>query len=395
LAGVLVAAGRGRRMGSDKLWLEPLGRAIWRWSLDTLLSVPGMEVVALVVPTDGVARFRAALPAGIAARCRLVVGGEARVDSVRAGLEALVEAGVGAATVVLVHDAARPAASVELMTRVAAAVTEGNGAVPVVPVGDTLKRVRDGRADETVDRTDLAAAQTPQAAELGLLLAAQEAARSQGWEPTDEAAALAAIGVAVQAVTGDPANRKLTEWTDAEVLRAVLRGRVAPANGPAVADGAVRAGVGVDAHRLENGRTLRLGGLAFPEEPAGLVGHSDGDAALHAVTDALLGAAGLGDIGTLLPADESTRDADSGELLTQAVERIRSAGWKPRSIDLAIGAERPAIGPRREEMASRVAGLIGIPVGEVSVRGTTTDGLGFPGSEGIAAWAVALVERAP
>jgi 2-C-methyl-D-erythritol 2,4-cyclodiphosphate synthase len=165
------------------------------------------------------------------------------------------------------------------------------------------------------------------------------------------------------------------------------------ARGPA-AISTVRAGVGVDAHRLEAGRPLRLAGLAFPDEPRGLVGHSDGDAALHAVIDALLGGAGLGDVGTLFPADDASREADSGELLRLAVEQVRAAGWEPRSVDFAIGADRPSISPRRDEMAARVAGLIGIPAGDVSVRGTTTDGLGFPGHEGIAAWAVALVERA-
>jgi 2-C-methyl-D-erythritol 4-phosphate cytidylyltransferase/2-C-methyl-D-erythritol 2,4-cyclodiphosphate synthase len=402
LAGVLVAAGRGRRMGSDKLWLEPLGRAIWRWSLDALLAVPGMGVVALVVPADGLERYRAALPPNNAQRCRLVPGGEARADSVRAGLEALVDAGVGAATVVLVHDAARPAASVALMERVARAAVEGDAAIPVVPVNDTLKRAREGRILDTVDRTDLVAAQTPQASGLGILRASLEAARSQGWEPTDEAAALTALGVTVQAVEGDPANRKLTEPTDVELLRGILRSRMAPLEDPmpgsnardSAAPRSVRAGVGVDAHRLEAGRPLRLGGLAFPDEPRGLVGHSDGDAALHAVIDALLGAAGLGDVGTLFPADDGSREADSGELLRVAVEQLRAAAWDPLSVDLAIGAERPAIGPRRDEMAARVAGLIGIPASEVSVRGTTTDGLGFPGHEGIAAWAVALVERA-
>jgi 2-C-methyl-D-erythritol 4-phosphate cytidylyltransferase/2-C-methyl-D-erythritol 2,4-cyclodiphosphate synthase len=389
-------------MGSDKLWLEPLGRAIWRWSLDALLAVPGMEVVALVVPADGLERYRAALPPSAAQRCRLVAGGEARADSVRAGLEALVDAGVSAATMVLVHDAARPAASVALMERVARAAAEGDAAIPVVPVNDTLKRAREGRVLDTVDRADLVAAQTPQAAGLGILRAALEAARSQGWEPTDEAAALTALGVTVRTVEGDPANRKLTEPADAELLRGILRSWMAPLGEPMLGTDdrgsavprSVRAGVGVDAHRLEAGLALRLGGIAFPDEERGLVGHSDGDAALHAVIDALLGAAGQGDIGALFPADDASRDADSGELLRLAVAQVHAAGWEPRSVDLAIGAERPAIGPRRDEMAARVAGLIGIPPGEVSVRGTTTDGLGFPGHEGIAAWAVALVERA-
>lgn len=388
-------------MGSDKLWVEPLGRAIWRWSLDTLLSVPGMEVVTLVVPEDGIERFRGALPPGAAERCRLVAGGETRADSVRAGLEALAAAGVDSATVVLVHDAARPAATVALMERVAGAVANGEGAIPVVPVSDTLKRMTDGQVGDTVDRTNLVAAQTPQAAGLGILRSALESARANGWEPTDEAAALTAAGVSVRTVDGDPANRKLTEPADAVVLEGILRSRLAPVHEPMVDEPmqapagsrSVRAGVGVDAHRFEAGRPLRLGGVGFPDEPRGLAGHSDGDAAIHAVIDALLGAAGLGDIGAMFPADDATRDADSGELLQRAVERVRSSGWEPTSVDLAIGAEQPAIGPRRDEMTVRLAELVGLPRAAVSVRGTTTDGLGFPGGEGVAAWAVALVER--
>jgi 2-C-methyl-D-erythritol 2,4-cyclodiphosphate synthase len=174
----------------------------------------------------------------------------------------------------------------------------------------------------------------------------------------------------------------------------VLRRRAFPVDAPRAGDdGRLRAGVGVDAHRLEPGRPMRLGGLEFPNEPAGLAGHSDGDVALHAVTDALLGAAGLGDIGTIFPStDETWQGADSGDLLLQALTRVRAAGFRPRSVDVAIGAERPAIGPRRDEMAARMAGLLEVGPDAVTVRGTTTDGLGFPGSEGIAVWAVALIE---
>ncbi|MGH2488418.1 MAG: 2-C-methyl-D-erythritol 2,4-cyclodiphosphate synthase, partial [Candidatus Limnocylindria bacterium] len=309
--------------------------------------------------------------------------------------------GVDGATVVLVHDAARPAATVALMERVAQAVADGEGAIPVVPVRDTLKRLTHGQVGETVDRTDLVAAQTPQAAGLGTLRAALDAARTSGSAPTDEAAALTAAGITVRTVEGDPANRKLTEAADVLLLQGILRSRLVPFDEPTHYEpipasgggGSVRAGVGVDAHRYEAGRPLRLGGVAFPDEPRGLAGHSDGDAALHAVIDALLGAAGLGDIGAMFPADGATRDADSGELLRQAVERVRNAGWEPTSVDLAIGAEHPAIKPRRDELTTRLAELIGLPAAGVSVRGTTTDGLGFPGGEGVAAWAVALVER--
>lgn len=391
LAGVLVAAGRGRRMGADKLWIELYGRAVWRWSLDALLAVPGMGPVAVVAPADGVARFQDALPGAAHDRCVVVAGGEARADSVRAGLEALSDSGVSTDTVVLVHDAARPAASTELMERVAGAVA-GDAAIPVLPVADTLKRVTDGRADQTVDRDGLGAAQTPQAASLGILVAALDAARARSWEPTDEAAAMAAIGVPVHAVAGDPANRKLTEWTDVDVLRGALRSRVAPLDElSAVTDERGRVGIGVDAHRLEAGRPMYLGGLVFPDEPAGLVGHSDGDVALHAVIDALLGAAGLGDIGLVFPATDATRDADSGDLLREVGEQVRAAGWEPRAVDLAIAAARPAIAPRVTEMATRVGELVGLPREAVTLRGTTTDGLGFPGAEGIAAWAVAVV----
>ena len=136
---------------------------------------------------------------------------------------------------------------------------------------------------------------------------------------------------------------------------------------------------------------MHLGGLAFPDEPLGLVGHSDGDVALHAVIDALLGAAGLGDIGLVFPPTDATREADSANLLREVGERVRAAGWEPRAVDLAIAAVRPAIAPRALEMAASVGELVGLPPEAVTVRGTTTDGLGFPGAEGIAAWAVAVV----
>jgi 2-C-methyl-D-erythritol 4-phosphate cytidylyltransferase/2-C-methyl-D-erythritol 2,4-cyclodiphosphate synthase len=384
---------------ADKLWLEALGRTIWRWSLDALLAVPGMTTVAVVVPADAMDRWAAAIPAAATDRCRLVAGGEARADSVRAGLAALTDAGMPDGATVLVHDAARPAASTALMAAVAAAATDGAGAIPVAPVHDTLKRVRDGMVVETVDRTDVGAAQTPQAASLGILRAALDAARAQGLEPTDEAAALAAINVPVRAVVGDPANRKLTDPDDLPLLESTLRARATPAVAPSTAalaggSGAVRAGVGFDAHRLAAGRPLRLGGLVFPDEPRGLVGHSDGDVALHAVIDALLGAAGLGDVGVLFPPDDPAwAGADSGEMLRRAADHVRGSGWSPRSVDLAVAAQRPAIAPRRDEMTARIAELTGLPPAAVTARGTTSDELGFAGPEGIAAWSVAVVER--
>jgi 2-C-methyl-D-erythritol 4-phosphate cytidylyltransferase/2-C-methyl-D-erythritol 2,4-cyclodiphosphate synthase len=399
LAGVVVAAGRGSRMGGDKLWTELWGRPVWRWSLDALLAVPGLERVALAVPPGEVERFRSMLPTG-SDRCLLVEGGETRSASVEAGLIALADAGVSSNTLVLVHDAARPAADAGLIEAVVGAAREGGAAIPVLTVPDTLKRVEGGLVDATVSRDGLGAAQTPQVASLGILLAALDAARVRGGEPTDEAAALTAIGVPVRAVPGDPANRKLTEDRDLVVLRAVLRewaiGALAEMATPSSLAGGARVGIGFDAHRLEEGITLRLGGLAFPDEPRGLVGHSDGDVALHAVIDALLGAGRLGDIGTLFPdGDRQWSAADSGQLLRLSAERLRTAGLRPRAVDVTIVAAQPAIATSRDAMEQRIATLLDIGADAVSVKGTTSDGLGFAGNEGIAAYAVASVESAP
>jgi 2-C-methyl-D-erythritol 4-phosphate cytidylyltransferase/2-C-methyl-D-erythritol 2,4-cyclodiphosphate synthase len=393
LVAVLVAAGRSQRMGADKLWIDVYGRPVWRWSLDALLSVPMLTRVSVVAPADGLSRFRSLLPPEHAARCLVTAGAETRADSVSTGLSALADAGVARDALVLVHDAARPAARVELMQAVAGAARDAGAAAPVLPVADTLKQVRDGLVEATVAREGLTAAQTPQAASLAILMAALEAARSRRMDPTDEAAALAAIGVPVRAVPGDPANRKLTEPGDDAILRAVLRDRAVMGLAvPAVVVGQ-RAGIGFDAHRLEGGRPLRLGGLDFPEEERGLVGHSDGDAALHAVIDALLGAARLGDVGMLFPSgEERWGGVDSAELVRHAVERVSAAGLRPASVDLTVVAAQPPIAPVRDAMQARIGELLAVSSDQVSVKCTTSDGLGFGGSEGIAAYAVGFVE---
>ena len=391
VAAVLVAAGQSRRFGGDKLWIDLWGRPVWRWGLDTLLSVPGMDHVVIVAPSEATARFEAAIPAEAQERCLVVAGGTERTDSVVAGIAALTAAGVAEDTPVLVHDAARPAAGPELMVKVVAVVRAGTGAVPVVPVPDSLKTVdATQRVTGSVDRETVFAAQTPQGATLRQLRAAMEETHAWGRPATDEAAALAAGGIPVRAVEGSPANRKLTDPGDDAALRGVLAQWAVPAELPITAEG-VRAGIGFDAHRFEEGRELRLGGLAWPGE-RGLAGHSDGDAALHAVIDALLGAAGLGDVGSLYPpADARWEGADSGDLLRGAVERLAGAGWRPSSIDLTIMARRPPIAGRRDELVKRLAELTGLVTDRASVKGTTSDGLGFAGSEGLAAIAVATI----
>jgi 2-C-methyl-D-erythritol 4-phosphate cytidylyltransferase / 2-C-methyl-D-erythritol 2,4-cyclodiphosphate synthase len=386
-------------MGGDKLWLDLWGRPAWRWSLDLLLAVPMVARVAVVVPDGEIERFRARLPANGRDRCLVVAGGERRPDSVLAGLQALAEAGHLPEVVVLVHDAARPAASAALVTAVVEAALASGAAVPVLPVADTLTRVNQEWIEGTLAREGLGAAQTPQAARLGDLIVALESARAAGLDPTDEAGALSAAGVPVRAVLGDPANRKLTEAADLPVIRAVLREQAVAGmtSSPGTdEEGSRRTGLGFDAHRLAQGIPLRLGGLPFPDEPRGLVGHSDGDAALHALIDGLLGAAHLGDVGALFPQDdEDWRGADSGEMLRETAARVAAAAARPISADLTIVAARPAIGPVRTAMETRIASLLGIEPGQVSVKGTTSDGLGFGGEEGIAAYALVTIERDP
>ncbi|MBA3741067.1 MAG: 2-C-methyl-D-erythritol 2,4-cyclodiphosphate synthase [Chloroflexi bacterium] len=396
-AAILVAAGSSRRMGSDKLWTDFWGRPTWRWGLDVLLASPGLIRVAVVVPADSVERFAHGLPAPADDRCLLVPGGDARADSVIAGLWALTRAGHPDETLVLVHDAARPAVSVELVGAIARAAAEGGGraVVPVVPIVDSLKRVRGDRVVAPVEREELAAAQTPQAATLGALRAAIEETHAWGRRPsTDDAGALAAAGVPVHTVPGESDNRKLTELGDIASMRAVLADRVAALAPTELAPGG-RVGIGFDAHRLIEGRPMRLGGLIWDGEPRGPLGHSDGDAALHALIDALLGAARLGDIGSLFPPDEHAWEgADSADLLRRAAVRLAEHGWRPTNVDLVVAAARPAIVTRRDELTARIAELLGIDTNAVSIKGTTSDGLGFAGDEGVAAWAVASVERA-
>lgn len=394
---ILVAAGRSDRMGSDKLWVDFWGRPAWRWSLDALLAAPGLVRVAISVAPEAIDRFREALPEGSEGRCLVVAGGKGRADSVIAGIWALTNAGHGDDTVVLVHDAARPGVTTALINAVAAAAVEHAAVIPVVPVVDSLKRVRNDRVVGPVEREEVVAAQTPQAARLEALRSAIEESHAWGRPITDDAGALAAAGTPVRVVPGDPENRKLTEPSDLVTMRAILASRAAPIaglGGSVAMPAGVRCGVGFDAHRLVAGRPMRIGGLAFPDEPLGPEGHSDGDAALHALIDALLGAARLGDVGVLFaPGADAWAGADSADLVSRAVAALAERGWRPTAVDLAVAVERPAIAPRRDEMAGRIAALLGLDAGAVSIKGTTSDGLGISGGGGIAAWAVAGVER--
>jgi 2-C-methyl-D-erythritol 4-phosphate cytidylyltransferase / 2-C-methyl-D-erythritol 2,4-cyclodiphosphate synthase len=396
-AAIVVAAGRSTRMGTDKLWADLWARPTWRWSVEAFLAAPGLDRLALVVPADAIGRFADEMPLDAGDRCLVVAGGEGRADSVIAGIWALTGSGHDDETVVLVHDAARPAVTTELIAAVAGAAMTAPAVVPIVPVVDSLKRVRGDRVVAAVEREEVAAAQTPQAARLGALRAAIEESHAWGRPITDDAGALAAAGTPVHVVPGDPANRKLTEPGDIVTMRAVLAARASPIDAPSrgAPDG-VRFGVGFDAHRLTAGRPMRIGGVAFPDEPLGPEGHSDGDAVLHALIDALLGAARLGDVGALFPpGDAAWAGVDSADLVRRAVEKVTARGWRVTGADVAVAVARPSIAPRREAISDRIAELLGVDASLVSVKGTTSDGLGVSGGGGIAAWAVAGVNGTP
>jgi 2-C-methyl-D-erythritol 2,4-cyclodiphosphate synthase/2-C-methyl-D-erythritol 4-phosphate cytidylyltransferase len=311
----------------------------------------------------------------------IVAGGERRQDSVAAGLAALPDG----TEVVLIHDGARPLAEPDLFDRCARAAAEHGAVIAAIPVADTLKRVEDQVIVGTVDRSGLWAAQTPQAFRLDILRAAM--VETGGEDVTDEARICEAAGIPVTVVPASLANLKVTHPEDIAVADALLRARLG-ARSPVP----VRTGIGYDAHRFAPGRRLVLGGVEIPHE-LGLEGHSDADVLLHAIADAILGAAALGDIGQHFPpSDERFRDADSQDLLREVVRLAHDAGWAVSNIDATLLAEAPRMAPHVPLMRERIAACLGIGADAVGVKATTNEGMGAIGrGEGICALAIAAL----
>ncbi|MFN3948771.1 2-C-methyl-D-erythritol 4-phosphate cytidylyltransferase [Microbacterium sp.] len=389
LAVIVVAAGSGTRLrgGAPKAFVGLDGRTILHHALRGVFAGPAAQVV-VVVPEgfQGEALTDARDAAGDRADLVTVVtGGATRQTSVAAGLAAL----WADVETVLVHDAARALTPPAVFERVAAALEAGADAViPAVPVVDTIKRVDDtGRVVAAVDRSELAAAQTPQGFRRSVLL---EALRRADADHTDDAALVAAAGHPVITVEGDASAFKITTGPDLDRARALLTDD-APTRAPRRPEHAgPRVGIGTDVHGFGGDGTLWLAGLEWPGEPA-LSGHSDGDAVAHAIVDALLAAAGLGDIGTHFGTDRPEfAGAHAAAFLSHTVGLLSAAGWRVGNVSVQVQANRPRFAARRLE-AERVlsAALDGAPV---SVSATTTDGLGFTGrTEGVAAFATALV----
>lgn len=371
IAAILVAAGAGSRFGTEtpKQFLSVAGKPVIRHAAEALARhVPLLQPVGEAGPIAAALSGIAHLPP--------VPGGATRQDSVRAGLEALAP---HAPDIVLIHDAARPVIPPRTVPDLIAALEHASGAIPAVPVADTLKRGQDGAIAGTVPRDGLHRAQTPQAFRFPVLLALHRA--SMGGSATDDAALLEAAGHAVLLVAGSEDNVKLTYPEDRVRLERFFLGAMAP-----------RVGTGFDVHRFEDGRRLMLCGVDVPHS-RGLAGHSDADVGIHALCDAIYGALAEGDIGRHFPPGEETwKNADSARFLAHAADRIAARGALLANADVTLICERPKITPHAPAMIARLAELLGVEPARISVKATTTERLGFTGrGEGIAAQAVATI----
>jgi len=369
---LIVAAGKGERLGGGlpKQYRLLQGKPMLRRAVDALICHPAIARVRVVIGQGQEDLAREAL-SGLDVG-DLIEGGADRADSVRAGLSRI------EGDAVLVHDAARPFCPPEVVDRLLAPLEFFDGAAPVLPVGDTLAKASD-TLGEAVDRNGMVRVQTPQAFRLGALKSAYD--NWSGEAPTDETTVARAAGLSVAAVQGDPALEKVT--TEADFARAEdwLASRMTP-----------RTGMGFDVHAFGGEGPIMMGGIAIPH-PRGLAGHSDADVVLHAITDALLGAAGLGDIGEHFPpSDPQWKGASSDLFLAHAAGLIRDRGGIIDHVDCTVICEEPKVGPHRLEMRRKVAAILKVRDEQVSIKATTTEGLGFTGRrEGIAAQAVANI----
>ena len=373
---LIVAAGKGERLGGDvpKQFRPIGGKPVLRWAVEAMAGHPLIDDVCVVIGAGQEAAANTlleGLPIGA-----LIPGGPERSESVLNGLQAIRQGAV------LVHDAARPFCPPAVIDRLIGALKENDGAVPVLPVVDTLAMGL-GTLESPVDRKNLLRIQTPQAFHVeDLLYAYEEAGRASA---TDESTVMLAAGLKVATVEGDPMLEKLTTQADWDRAEAILASRMV-----------TRTGMGFDVHGFEGEGPIMLGGIQVPH-PRGLGGHSDADVVLHSITDALLGAAGLGDIGQHFPpSDPRWKGASSDLFLSHAARLISERSGIIDHVDCTVIAEEPKVGPHRSAMRERIAAILGLEIDQVSIKATTTEGLGFTGRrEGIAAQAVANIRLMP
>ncbi|WP_375198099.1 bifunctional 2-C-methyl-D-erythritol 4-phosphate cytidylyltransferase/2-C-methyl-D-erythritol 2,4-cyclodiphosphate synthase [Sphingobium sp.] len=371
---LLVAAGQGSRAGGDvpKQFRNVAGKPVLAHAIDALAAHPAIDSIVIAVGAGQQATARAAL--GDRRVAAIIEGADSRRGSVSAGLEHI--AADGGAARILIHDAARPFLPLAVIDRLLDALEQAPGAIPTLPVTDTLV----SHSGEVVDRNALVRVQTPQAFRFDAILAAHRR-WDDSREATDDAQMLKAQGTTVMLVAGDERLEKLTYPQD-----------FARAEAQFGAGRSMRVGMGYDVHRLAEKDELWLGGIQIPHD-RGLSGHSDADVALHAIVDALLGALAEGDIGSHFPpTDPQWRGAASFRFLEYAAERVAKRDGSIEHVDLTLICEAPKIGPHRDAMRARIAEILQLPIDRVSVKATTTERLGFAGRrEGIAAQAVATL----
>ena len=385
---VIVAAGRGSRASREgdppKQYTDLGGDTVLARSIAAFSRHAGIDAVQVVIHRDDEDVYRAWVGTADPKLLRAVLGGATRQSSVRRGLEALAQYSPDC---VLIHDAARPFVGGDVIARVIAGLASSPGAIAATPLADTLKRAdAKGLILETPDRAGLWRAQTPQGFRFADILAAHRKAAAENLESfTDDAAIAEWAGLPVVVVLGGDRNVKLTTAEEIDMARALIAGGA----GVSVE---TRMGQGFDVHRFTEGTSVWLCGVEIPHS-ARLEGHSDADVGLHALTDALLGAIGAGDIGTHFPpSDMQWKDAASHIFLSHAAGLVRAKGGRIVNVDVTILAEAPRVGPHRATMCERMAEILQISPERVSVKATTTEGLGFTGrGEGIAAMAVATI----
>jgi 2-C-methyl-D-erythritol 4-phosphate cytidylyltransferase/2-C-methyl-D-erythritol 2,4-cyclodiphosphate synthase len=388
IALLIVAAGRATRAAAalPKQYALLAGQSVLSRCVEAFATQSAIARIQVVIHPDDRALYDAAVREWSTRLEPPALGGATRQESVRAGLRALKTNPPG---IVLIHDAARPFVAADLIDRVIAALGSNSGAIAALPVADTLKQVGEaGIIRGTVERAGLWRAQTPQGFEFTAILDAHEAAFAAGrTDFTDDAAVAEWAGIDVVLVTGSERNVKLTTKGDLETAERMIAG------GALAHPAEVRTGVGFDVHRTKAGDHVWLCGVRIPHS-AGLDGHSDADVALHALTDAILGAIGDGDIGEHFPpADSRWQGAPSRLFLADAARRVADRGGRVANVDLTLMCEAPRIAPHREAMRAAIASILRIGHDQVGVKATTTEGLGFTGrGEGIAAIATATVE---
>lgn len=384
IAAIVVAAGRGRRAGGDlpKQFRQIGGEMMLRRTLLMFLEARNVGAVLPVINREDGDLYNEASAAIDGGRLLPpAFGGATRQASVRAGLEAL---SPRKPDYVLIHDAARPFASQDLLARAITAVQKTGAAIPALPVTDTVKTIDGlGRVDKTLDRASLRLVQTPQAFAFAPLLDAHRRAQAAGREDfTDDSALAEWAGMKVDVFAGEPGNIKITSAEDFARSEAMQFAAL----------GDVRTGMGFDVHAFGPGDHVMIGGVRIAHDRA-LVGHSDADVGLHALVDAILGALADGDIGSHFPpSDPQWKGAASDKFLAYAVERVAARGGRIAHLDLTLVCETPKIGPHRDAIRERIAKICSLGIGRVAVKATTSEKLGFTGrGEGIAAYATATV----